>query len=905
MSLKFSDIQNFTCGYSVYTANFSVLGLERGKGEPSTAVLALISFLERGNPTKPSTGILSGVENLVDQETLEQAADVGYPLLKPYRAQWRDTVLGAPDGSGNPALNFYEHFLPLAITDFPELGLLFIPEVGFSELLQSLPQDAGISENERVDFYSPLGNVVIEIDGGQHRERVRQWHDEQRNLLLAQYGVDVIRIPTRVLGKGNCELTECLGTIANIFTKRPEFNRLRNFVREAKFSAPNLAFDLQAIPRLQRVIAELLMTGQLVLDSPTWRVGICSDFERMTDWARIALTEVLDLIETYSVLFDERFKRPDVEITYQNLPQGQANLLEIDLSIFEAFHEATSSKSDLIIRNNLKHVLAGKRGGSREAHDLSRPLPRFGSNIKMSGRARKRKETALSNLMYQVFGHADFRKGQLEIIGEIFSNQTCLGLLPTGGGKSLCFQLPALLTSGCVVVVCPITALVRDHTAELKNAGFFRRADYISAEVPTQKRQVILRRLESGHLRFLFVSPEQFQKEEFRDIVSRAVANDLISRFVVDEVHCVSEWGHDFRTSYLTLANTLRRVGPNVPVLCLTATASVNVMQEIQLEFDIDSGSIVYAMDSSRPELHFFVVKSDDKFAELKQLIAARKESDEISTEKPFIVFSQTVNGKTGCAEILPKLRNWLPGQRIGMFSGSKPKDSWSLDIETTYFSEVRSFSATSMKSFDRYKEEVQRLFKEDKISGIVATKAFGMGINKPNVRNTIHFGMPSSIEALYQEAGRAGRDGNEANCISIVSPEQKIPEKIFDPQTPIEDLRAWQEGLRFNGRDFAQQLFFLTSSTRDVEIELDDCLTLLSLLRSKGSSFVEVREFQNALAGRPLEKTLYRLFQLGFVKDWTVEDFRRGYYKVDWRDENVGAKVFHGSGGIIPLRSA
>ena len=190
------------------------------------------------------------------------------------------------------------------------------------------------------------------------------------------------------------------------------------------------------------------------------------------------------------------------------------------------------------------------------------------------------------------FGHSTFKAGQLDVLQQHFLFQSTLGLLPTGAGKSLCFQFSTLLRGGCSLVICPITALIRDHVSELNQVGFLGRAAHISADIKGKDRSSVRRRFRQGKLRFLFVSPEQLQTKAFRDIVLDCVTAGIVSSIVIDEVHCLSEWGHDFRTSYLSLGKTIKKVAPNVPLLALTATASMRVLKDIQVELQIEDEAI-------------------------------------------------------------------------------------------------------------------------------------------------------------------------------------------------------------------------------------------------------------------------------------------------------------------------
>jgi ATP-dependent DNA helicase RecQ len=459
------------------------------------------------------------------------------------------------------------------------------------------------------------------------------------------------------------------------------------------------------------------------------------------------------------------------------------------------------------------------------------------------------------------------------MISAIRQNKT-LGLMPTGAGKSLCFQVPTTIQHGCAIVVCPITALIRDHVAELNDFGFKRRAYAISTETPGDEREFILERLVRGHLKFLFLSPEQLQKLNVREKIAETNAAGYLAYIVIDEVHCVSEWGHDFRTSYLTLSKTLDKYATGVRVICLTATASVRVMNDIKAEFSIPDGSVFYFMQRSREELIFKVIKADDKKTALKECLTANL-SFTPSNDNSFLVFSPTVNGPTGVAKLLPLIRSWLSNTNVFLFSGKTPKSPFSLEIENQL---LAKFDNKAVKNFSDYKHLVQRLFKANKINGIIATKSFGMGINKPNIRATFHCGLPSSMEALYQEAGRAGRDGHPSTCITILKVDPDIPDEIFDPGTDATTLKLWCDKQNMDAGDFSSQMWLFTRELLSVSEEVIACKKVLKELRSKNIGSV-------LLLGHS-QKILYRLYQLGFIKDWTVENFSKDQYRIEWVDQ-------------------
>ena len=244
----------------------------------------------------------------------------------------------------------------------------------------------------------------------------------------------------------------------------------------------------------------------------------------------------------------------------------------------------------------------------------------------------------------------------------------------------------------------------------------------------------------------------------------------------------MSEWGHDFRTSYLNLASTIDSYLNAVPVMCLTATAALRVIEDIQIEFEISDDQVLYFMQDTRDELDFQLISDPNKLERLNEVIKNRVENDQLDNSKAFIVFSAIANDNTrrnrlGVDGISKYLRKQNSNLKIGIFTGKKPKN-W---VGNEEFEHI-GIQNSERKDFAEYKSLVQKKYKENQVAGIIATKAFGMGVNKPNVRLTVHYGIPQSMEALYQEAGRAGRDKKKAECITIFTPEKKVPENLHDP---------------------------------------------------------------------------------------------------------------------------
>ncbi len=324
------------------------------------------------------------------------------------------------------------------------------------------------------------------------------------------------------------------------------------------------------------------------------------------------------------------------------------------------------------------------------------------------------------DILRQYWGYDDFRGIQREIIESIGSGKDTLGLMPTGGGKSITFQVPALAKDGTCIVVTPLIALMKDQVQHLRAKGIKAIAVYSG-----MKRSEIVNALDNcilGGMKLLYVSPERLSSEIFQV----KLRHMRVSFITVDEAHCISQWGYDFRPAYLEIGN-LRKLKPDVPVLALTATATPQVIDDIQEKLAFRAKN-VFRMSFERKNLSYVVRKTEDKAAELVHILKRVAGSA--------IVY---VRSRRRCREIA----EFLQGE----------------GIDSTFYHAGLEHST---------RDERQKLWQEDKKRVIVATNAFGMGIDKPDVRIVIHFDCPDSIEAYFQEAGRAGRDGNRAYAVLL-----------------------------------------------------------------------------------------------------------------------------------------
>ncbi len=398
-------------------------------------------------------------------------------------------------------------------------------------------------------------------------------------------------------------------------------------------------------------------------------------------------------------------------------------------------------------------------------------------------------------VLKQHWGYDYFRPLQAEIIRSVIDGRDTLALMPTGGGKSLCFQVPALMNEGICIVVSPLIALIQDQVEQLKRRGI--PAIGIFSGMHKNQIDIALDNCIYGDVKFLYVSPERLQTTIFIERVKQMKVNLL----AVDEAHCISQWGHDFRPPYMKIAE-FRKIIPNVPLIALTATATKEVKEEIQTRLEMNSPAI-FQQSFARENLSYSAFKEEDKESRLIKIL-------------------QNVQGSS-----VIYVRNRRRTQEVSDLLNKN-------NITTTFYHAGLSADERSKRQANWIKNQVR---------AIVATNAFGMGIDKPDVRTVIHLDLPDTLEAYYQEAGRAGRDGEKAYAVALFNQVdvENLAKNIQQNYPPIELVRKVYQclgnffQLAVGSGEFSSFDFDLVEFQKRFDLPPTDTYFALKILENEG----------------------------------------------------------------------
>ena len=337
--------------------------------------------------------------------------------------------------------------------------------------------------------------------------------------------------------------------------------------------------------------------------------------------------------------------------------------------------------------------------------------------------------------MRGTFGLSDYRPGQQDVVNSIIKGRDTVAVMPTGAGKSLCYQLPALHLPGTTIVVSPLISLMKDQADKLTELGVSARA--VNSTLPATELERVIEEIAAAEIDFVFATPERLEDAAFIGMLKRI----KIDLFVVDEAHCASEWGHDFRPAFLALGSAVEAVG-RPPVLALTATATDDVIQDVIRQLGLSDPAIVN-LGVFRPNLEYAVEHCATDLKKQQMLIERVR-----GTQGQGIVYVATVKQ---CEAVMRLLES--EGIVVAKYHG---------------------------RLASKARHETQDRFMAGELDVIVATNAFGMGIDKPDIRFVVHYDMPGSLESYYQESGRAGRDGEAAACVLLYKIEDRRTHQFF-----------------------------------------------------------------------------------------------------------------------------
>lgn len=761
----------------------------------------------------------------------------------------------------------------------PALGFPLLDFVRLQPTFAELGLDPAEFFDNRVDFALDTGRgvrLVIEIDGSQHADEVA--NDASRDEALRVAGWDVWRVPTvqlKTVEQLKAALRQRLATPEG----KPGWGQVQNISQPRRGELLSCIWGATVVARIQFLILEALRAGALPWGEP-WAISL---FEHDTDVGDLALEDLRDWFGRLRRLHGEADSPPIMRET-------DAPALSIDTSVIQPHASSTARRGN---------AWASSRPAQCDGGQFSRKF-----RLRLASKSRPVADL-ITGFLRDIFRKRSLRDGQFEIIARILMGKDAVGLLPTGAGKSLTYQLSGLLTGGLTIYVSPLRSLIQDQYERLSEIG----VDVAAVLMGGTSIQDNCGGLDEPGTRFILLTPERFLIEGFRnDLANYRGMGGYISQVVIDECHCVSEWGHEFRPAYLSLSriarDRTRRLDVSAPLVALTGTASSIVLSDVMRELGIhDPDAVVRAKKLDRPEIEMICLstKQTDKSSTMVKLIREFYVSSP-GPREGLLIFCPFVGGGDGVMGAAAAISEVLPDDAYRIYTGKEPE--WQKYAAVKKRRRAASLSSAEVKScrpswadgaepWDQKKERWQREY----ISGtknsfrvMIATKAFGMGIDKPSIREVIHWTSPASPESYYQEVGRACRDGGNGRAIMLFSDEYaQVANQILDPASDLDDVReVYREFLetdRFRGGDFIRTFFFHDDTFAGKHEDVDDLRSSFAALRDFSGVERPVFRWRSEKEDKRREYSVIRLILLGVITDYT-KDYRLRTLELHVNDE-------------------
>jgi ATP-dependent DNA helicase RecQ len=794
-----------------------------------------------------------------------------------------------------------------------------------------------VHNEQRLDFsiefpylINDMRGLVLEIDGSQHEQPIQQKIDRDRDTATEKAKWDkALRIKTTDWEN----ISEKIKPLHQLETEQ-YFSILKQNFENPLYSdqegtkALDFALIPYAVSRIQKTVVHLLFEGKLNLSEKEWNIAILEKDipcgKLAFDDLKMLLTSLFDLKgESVSFpkinLFIESNKRFDnSKLKWSNqIDRNKKYNLFIDISVLQrsgltAIDKTILADTSVLIRSS--HSPKTSRVFKTTKLISYKPVGERNMRLNVFNEDEVQVKI-LEYFVQSIFRKTGFRSGQVEIINRAIQTKSVIGLLPTGSGKSLTYQLAALLQPGMTIVIDPIKSLMKDQFEGLLKNGIDG-ALYINSSLNQKERKIAIEKIKNANTLFAFVSPERLQDNTFRKelLETSNLNNHYFSYCVIDEAHCVSEWGHDFRTSYLRLGDNARnycisKEREPLPFFALTATASYDVLSDIQRELDIPEETAIVRLENfDRPELQFKIIEivadidpekglgdwtnkqalgEAKQFALVQQLNAIPNYYQTFSEDESIIdEAKKAFNGKD------IRLENFLPNNfydQQGKESNAGlvfcPHRNWYYGVINNAANLTKHFEKLKIGTFlgsdgvqerDNENEKNQSGFVNHHLDLLVATKAFGMGIDKANIRYVTHFNYPSSIESYYQEAGRAGRDRKLALGIILFNKQEiNTSEKVETVSENGDIIEAIENRTVSIDKDILQS--FHRNNFKGIEKEkrlLTELLTEINFPSHKFTNYIEERvldEFEvtirlNAITNATGRQVLYINQNIGSI---------------------------------------